>query len=144
MSATRVCLLTASISLSACCVRPISFETFATSTLEQQVALYEEAIRGHCVNNNMITLLGRMASHGLPAADAMTALMKSPHPDFPLEHAMAVFAFTRFEGVNVHEHAGMAELRRLAESHPQPGIRAAATQELEAIEKYPAPTAAPQ
>jgi hypothetical protein len=118
-----------------CCVhgRLIDQDGFAQSTLEEKISHYENAIRRKCVTNDMLQLLRKIAAHGEPAADAMAELFREPNRYFPLEHAMIVFEFTRFEGVDLLQHEGMAELRRLAESHPDQRIRELAQSTIEEI-----------
>lgn len=124
--------------LSGCCVHGhlIDQDLFAGSTLEDKIDLYNDAIRRKCVTNDMLQLLSKIASHGEPAADAMTALVREPDPNFPLDHAMTAFAFTRFEGVALLQHEGMRELRHLADDHPDPRIRNLAQSTIDDIEAY--------
>lgn len=131
-------LLAAVALLAGCCLfgRPIDQDVFAASTLEVKIRLYEGAVARKCVTNDMLQLLSAIASHGESAADAMAMIFASPRPDFPFEHAVFVFEFTRFEGVDLLEHRGMGALRRLAETESDRKTRETARQAIGKIESY--------
>ena len=133
------CSVALVVLLASCCLHGqlIDQEMFMRSSLDHKIELYESAIQRRCVTNDMLQLLSRMAEHGAPAADAMAELFKNPRPNFPLEHAIIVFELTRFEGVNLVNHAGMAELRRLAVSGSDQRTRVAAQQAIRNIESFP-------
>lgn len=124
--------------LASCCLHGqlVDQDTFARGSLERKIELYEAAIKRKCVTNDMLQLLTRMAEHGSAAADAMVELLKNPSPNFPVEHAIIVFELTRFQGVNLREHPGMAELRRLAVSGSDERARVAAQQAIRNIESF--------
>lgn len=136
-------LLSASLLLvSGCCIWGglIDQDVFERRTLEEKIVLYEDAIRRRCVTNDMMILLSMIARHGEPASDAMTELLREPREDFPVWHAIIAFEYTRYEGVDLRNHEGMLELRRLAENHPDELVRDWARKAIEAIERSSTPT----
>lgn len=101
-----------------------------------KIRMYEGAVARKCITNDMMQLLSAIASHGEPAADAMAMIFEDPRSAFPFEHAVFVFEFTRFEGVNLLDHRGMETLRRLAETGSDRKTRETARQAIEEIESH--------
>jgi hypothetical protein len=124
--------------LSGCCSHWVDIETFRQSSLAQQIREYERGLREGCIRREggQPALLTEMSTHGLDSADAMTNLLKHPSPDFPLKDAMDVLVNVHYLSADLREHESMRVLASLAETAPDPAIRARAKETIDKIKNY--------
>ncbi len=123
------------VSLTSCCLNRVNLQEFRSSSLTEQIAQYERAVRANCVGHERNRLLSAMSLHGQESADAMAAIFIAPRRDFPLDHAILVFEFSRFSGASLVGHPGTALLRKLALNSTDLDVKEAALRALTEIEK---------
>lgn len=114
----------AMVLLSAChCNVPlIKSERFRLLPLREQIAVYDEAKRKHCVLEPDTQILV-IAFHGAEAADAMTSSLKGSGPAFPPRNAVEVLELVHFGGVDLRQREALRVLEELARSAPDPVLR---------------------
>jgi hypothetical protein len=105
-----------------CNVPLIKSNKFRLLPLREQIAVYDEAKRKHCVLEPDTRLLV-IAFHGAEAAEAMTSSLKGNGPAFPPRDAVEVLELVHFGGVDLRQREALRVLEELARSAPDPVLR---------------------
>jgi hypothetical protein len=110
--------------VSGCChnVHLIRIDEFRRLPLREQIAVYDEARRKHCVLEPDTQILF-ISYHGYEAADAMTSSLKGTGAMFPPEDAITVLEFVHFSGADLRQHEALRVLEELARAAPDPAVR---------------------
>jgi hypothetical protein len=114
----------AMVLVSGCCcnVPLIHIDEFRRLPLREQIAVFDEAKRKHCVLEPDRQILF-IADHGEEAADAMTSSLKGSGPAFPPRDAVRVLEFVHFGGVDLRQREALRVLEELARSAADPVLR---------------------
>lgn len=115
----------AMVLVSGCCrnVPLIHIHEFDRLPLREQIAVFDDAKRKHCILEPDTVHLLEIASHGEEAADAMTSSLKGNGPAFPPRDAIRVLEFVHFGGVDLRQREALRVLEELARSAPNPLLR---------------------
>ena len=101
----------------------IHIDKFSRLPLREQIAVYGEYRRKHCIVEPPEMHLLAIASHGEETAAAMTSSLKGSGPAFPPKDAVEVLEFVHFGGVDLRQREALRVLEELARSAPDPVLR---------------------
>jgi hypothetical protein len=137
MTPMSLCQVLALTILTGCCSNWVDIDTFDERPLNQQIPEYERGMREHCIRRESQGLLiVGMASHGVEAATAMSAILEHPSPDFPPEDAIDVIEGVHAGGTDLRNDDSLRVLARIADTASDPFVRSRAKDTLERIRTH--------
>lgn len=137
LKGTWICgsgLLVTILLIAGCCSAPVDLDQFKVAQLESQIGTIESANQAGCHLEERVALLGWVADHGYPAADAMIDLLEHPRKDFRATDAIEVLVLIHLKGYDLRDHAAVKTLTWVSTSSADGEVRADAMRAITKIE----------
>jgi hypothetical protein len=108
------CVLVIVLTLTGCCMNNIDVGAFADATLQAQIREYARANEHECVGSKRQALLSAISRHGDESIEAMSRLIETPNPHFPLIDVLTVVRYAQSSGADLRQHRIYEQIRLLA------------------------------